>query len=590
MRNLRLLDLDRHPECPRLASHLFKDSDAPDDKRVRVERVEWLLYHVFEQWDTVNTAEVGVNPSYRPRLTMPQRLQPYFPPLEPRQSTGLHAALFRWLSELKRDGVLARPVQLRNGMLDECKGDAVLPLLLAFSTAALRKSTTKRLGPSVGLRLAHDDFLPRRDQLLLEPLLLAHRASLAGELHRRREQGRRYEELDGLLRSKLSGIAQRFEKLETDADDVDALRPAEADALRRRFEDHWLGDPAWLDVVISGYHQGRSDPLLIAPFDDVWQHAKSETIKQLQAGSQRGLLEKLEERLRTQQGRIEHWKAFHNALSGEKRGESVTRALSTGAVIPQQAPDPPLEARRCSADEGTARGPAPGPDESLPSSISGDDADASDWDTASDDEKGEPSKESSPHGGALDGRRPDEVLISDEKLGQKGKKGNIVHDADANLTDEADHLSISKPPITVVKDNDQARSADKQTEKISNKKSDTDGMSAMQIETGMRSQYKAGRLSPLGPEEQELLAEQVPRRPARTAALTSRLSLPLLTPTYHRRNPTALWPSGRACPWRWREAMNPQRHPLIPAKMRCRGIRRQLDGHHRWKAPQLLPA
>ena len=61
-----------------------------------------------------------------------QKLQPFFPPLEPLQSLNLRAALYRSLNELKKNGVLGRESVLRKTMLDECKGDKFYEILVMF--------------------------------------------------------------------------------------------------------------------------------------------------------------------------------------------------------------------------------------------------------------------------------------------------------------------------------------------------------------------------------------------------------------------------------------------------------------------------
>ncbi len=69
------------------------------------------------------------------RLTSSQKLQPFFPALEPLQSLNLRAALFRCLDQAKKNGVLGRDTVLRKTMLDECKGDRLEEVLAVFSIA-----------------------------------------------------------------------------------------------------------------------------------------------------------------------------------------------------------------------------------------------------------------------------------------------------------------------------------------------------------------------------------------------------------------------------------------------------------------------
>lgn len=68
-----------------------------------------------------------------------QKLQPFFPPLEPLQSLNLRAALFRCISDLKKNGDLGKEVIIRKTMFDDCKGEKLQELLASFSTGVLQK-------------------------------------------------------------------------------------------------------------------------------------------------------------------------------------------------------------------------------------------------------------------------------------------------------------------------------------------------------------------------------------------------------------------------------------------------------------------
>ncbi|KAI9824036.1 MAG: hypothetical protein M1832_002104 [Thelocarpon impressellum] len=362
--NLRLLNLDLHPDWPDITVQIFTKKNAKQDEKARIGCVEWVLCTLFEMWDEVCGTDKAV-----------ERLQPFFPALEPLQSVNLHAGLFRWISELKKDGVLGRDVHVRKGMLEECAGENMEKVLLGLSTAVLRKRLPKEgHGATIGQRLATADSLSQREQALLEPLILTHRASLTRKLHGRCEQTELYKEFQSLLRSKHTQIARRQEELLADHQKQQGVPAAEAEALRRRFEDNWLGDPAWLDVLLQGYHQGRSDPLLVEPFDSVWRHVESGTTGSLQVGAQRGLLEELESRVRTQKSRIEQWKAFQPRKS--------LRQVRSGETLEAEPVTPP---RSHAAHEDGNISPV--------HSVQGDAQDNSDWDTASD--EGEPDDEAS---------------------------------------------------------------------------------------------------------------------------------------------------------------------------------------------------
>ena len=102
--NLRLLNLDTLADWPSITPSTFSNVDA----RARIKAAEWSLYQLFRISDPATTAE---------------KLQPFFPPLEPLQSINLRAALYRCLDGLKKSGILGRDVVLRKTMLDELQTD-----------------------------------------------------------------------------------------------------------------------------------------------------------------------------------------------------------------------------------------------------------------------------------------------------------------------------------------------------------------------------------------------------------------------------------------------------------------------------------
>ena len=76
---------------------------------------------------------------------------------------NLRAALFRVLSDLKKNGDLGRESILRKSMLDDCKGDKFDELLALFSTAVLRKSLAGTVEDNVALRLSMAEGVTRDD-------------------------------------------------------------------------------------------------------------------------------------------------------------------------------------------------------------------------------------------------------------------------------------------------------------------------------------------------------------------------------------------------------------------------------------------
>ena len=56
--NLRLLDLDKHYDCPPTLLQTFDTKDGLQDQKNRIRCAEWALYHLFEFWDPEETRNV----------------------------------------------------------------------------------------------------------------------------------------------------------------------------------------------------------------------------------------------------------------------------------------------------------------------------------------------------------------------------------------------------------------------------------------------------------------------------------------------------------------------------------------------------
>ena len=59
LRNLRLLNLDEHPDWPSICAESFSTKGPQQNQKNRIRCVEWALYHLFEIWDVRGTQDVG---------------------------------------------------------------------------------------------------------------------------------------------------------------------------------------------------------------------------------------------------------------------------------------------------------------------------------------------------------------------------------------------------------------------------------------------------------------------------------------------------------------------------------------------------
>ena len=205
-------------------------------------------------------------------------------------------------------------------MLDECKGDKFEEVLVSFSTIVLRKvlAAEKVGNASIAKRLALAANVPSTDQQSMLPLAIAHRASLTAVLRRRKQFKSRYSELQRLLDEKEHGLAWKIEQLEA-IEEIGAASIVpnhHTQAIKQQFEMHWQGDPRWLDIIVRGGEHDVCDPLLETYFLDIWPMISLGEGDKATAIDQRGLLQDLEERVASQQVRIEHWKAIRDDLLG----------------------------------------------------------------------------------------------------------------------------------------------------------------------------------------------------------------------------------------------------------------------------------
>ncbi|KAK7183017.1 hypothetical protein DPSP01_006034 [Paraphaeosphaeria sporulosa] len=306
--NLRLLDLDGRPDWPDITVQTFSAKNA--DQRQRIHAVEWALFRLFEIWDPSETS---------------QKLQPFFPPLEPLQSRNLRIALHRSLDALKKDGVLGREAVLRKTMLDECKGEKFHEILSSFSSVVLKKSLStkprRHVNEAVVRTLATSAVLSNEAQTSLLPLAIAHKAALTNLLREKEEKRRRYTDFGLLLDAKAHDINLRIRRtVETPRAAKPAVPQKETDAIKKQLKDNWIGDQKWVDVMLHGEDFQGDAGFLDSSFSRVWRIVEQGGRLE-DAMPEIGLLENLQLRVDEQKTRLEKWKKFHEKM---QRGSPVT--------------------------------------------------------------------------------------------------------------------------------------------------------------------------------------------------------------------------------------------------------------------------
>lgn len=261
-----------------------------------------------------------------------QKLRPFFPPLEPLQSVNLRAALFRVLSELKKQGDLGRETILRKSMLDDCRGEKFEELLAVFSTAVLRKTLAASSDPAlqnVSLKLSLASGLTREEYQLMLPLVLAHRVSL-NQISERRDKARdTHEKFTQLLELKKLQLDERAKENPPQLPDTGA----DIDALARDLRANWLWAEDWADTLVDGGAQGSSDAFLELPFDTAWARAKESSVDGLRANSSPDLLVDLESRVFRQRARLQRWRQYSASMRKHERVQSTSSTKSQPLVF-----------------------------------------------------------------------------------------------------------------------------------------------------------------------------------------------------------------------------------------------------------------
>lgn len=258
-------------------------------------------------------------------LLAPQKLQPFFPPLDQVRSVNLRAALLRCLEQAKKNGVLGRDAVLRKTMLDECKGDRLEEVLAVFSSAVLKKVVAEQqLNSSKYPAVAHSLALEKKghsgDRTELNALVLAHTVSLRKKLDQKNAARLRYKNLAGLLDSKEESIARRIDsarELGSNQNKAASLSHQQQKDVRRALRNNWAGNERWMETLLYGDAYVQQDPLLSTPFDRVWRRVRADRLQELDDKAS-GLLKQLDDRVRTQQERLSKWHSLKRDMFGEK--------------------------------------------------------------------------------------------------------------------------------------------------------------------------------------------------------------------------------------------------------------------------------
>ena len=144
----------------------------------------------------------------------------------------------------------------------------------------------------------------------LTPLTIAHRVVLGSILEARRKAKEQWESFSRLLEEKEAAIAAMAEMIPSEEEEAAAAteKPEQMsrprgyeESIRRKWENNWLGDPRWLDIILNGDPESTRDRFLELPFEQAWenrQYFESGTMAATQAVSLKGLENQVAEQRR----------------------------------------------------------------------------------------------------------------------------------------------------------------------------------------------------------------------------------------------------------------------------------------------------
>lgn len=310
LRNLKLLNLHQREDWPDIT--LRSLSPSSQNQRQRIRLIEWALYYLFTIWDDEGARN---------------KLRPFFPPLEPLQSVNLRAALFRALSELKKNGDLGRETILRKTMLDDCKGEKLNEVLAVFSSAVLGKMVAISAEDMIwnpAMKLSTATSISPTDYQNLVPFILAHQVSLNAAGVRRHETYDRYDRFSQLLDEKKIELVERANTEQESHQDLQV----DLEILARELRTNWLGSEEWATALLDGGSKSSTDAFLELPFSQAWARAKPSTARDLVCSDKADLVNDLETRVRRLRSRVRRWHDFNESLSGERGNISPTKKKS----------------------------------------------------------------------------------------------------------------------------------------------------------------------------------------------------------------------------------------------------------------------
>ena len=208
-------------------------------------------------------------------------------------------------------------------MLDECKAEKLVEVLVSFSTIVLQEvlAAEKDGKSTISRKFALASKLSQPDQRSLLPLAIAHRASLSALLRRKELLRRRYNGFQKFLDGRREELDQQESRLKSDGkiNDRKKVSRETIEKAKKQTSSHWHGDSKWLEVLVEGDRRSAHDLLLDTPFEQTWKRLINGPMPTEPWLEKIGLLHDLETRVANQEARLRKWKQFRDELLKESK-------------------------------------------------------------------------------------------------------------------------------------------------------------------------------------------------------------------------------------------------------------------------------
>lgn len=260
-------------------------------------------------------------------LLLLQKLRPFFPPLAPLQSLNLRAALYRGLTDLKKNGILGKEATLRKTMLDECKGDKFEEVIRVFAMTVLRKEARQRLrgAPPIPTGYAETltgpEYLTAEQHEILIPLVLAHTKILQRQLSERRRINGKLGDEKRRLDNAHARLAEKRKAILAREGQFPGMKPEELEAMSDQVRAAWTGNEQWAETLICGGPGDLDQFVTEKSLPSGTQQISSTTEHEFPISHTSSLLVDLDERIGKQQSRLRKWTEFRASLERSQKGK-----------------------------------------------------------------------------------------------------------------------------------------------------------------------------------------------------------------------------------------------------------------------------